>query len=133
MSVLDQIKAHFEKELDDMRPIQPVPEWGPAGQPLEIFIRPITLEEQDQIRPYYGTNDALVMTLIMRARDAKGKRLFTKPDRIEIKQWADPRVLERVIIDMSKAFAKPAPVAAGPDPEADKAAKAALEEDAKNS
>lgn len=103
MAAIDQITAHFNRQ--EMRRIE-VPEWGEEGQPLVIFSRPMTLEEKQKLLNV-GERDGrlmmLVETLIMKALDANGGRLFQIDAKKSLKSNADPDVLARVALEITRS------------------------------
>ena len=91
MSAIDRIKAHFDalatKQIE-------VPEWG-----ITIHSTPVTIAERSKI--YSGVKDgddhsALVNVLLVKAKDADGKPLFTIDDKAALYQHADAAVMIRV-------------------------------------
>jgi hypothetical protein len=89
---INRIRAHF----DALAPRKiVVPEWDN----LEIHATPVTLAEHNRI--YKGKEDAtayeiVVEVLIVKAKDANGKQLFTIADRPALFNHADPGVVARV-------------------------------------
>jgi hypothetical protein len=81
-----------------------VPEWvDESGEAVVIYVRPITLAERNKIYRYTIANslDALVETLIQRARDIDGKAMFTYADKSHLRHGVDPNVIERVTIEIN--------------------------------
>ena len=76
---------------------------GKPARPLELYYRPTNLRQQDAIYKYInaGSLESLVETLIQRARDADGKRMFRSVDRRELMTEVDPAVIERVVEEMA--------------------------------
>ena len=57
-----------------------VPEWKVDGEPVTIWFRPLTVEQQFEIANYRrdeGIQYGLARTIILKAEDVDGKRLFT--------------------------------------------------------
>lgn len=88
-SLLDRISAHFDT-LDAK--VIDVPEWD-----VQIHATPVSIEERDRIYGQkLGDFATLVETIIIKATDADGKRLFTIADRPKLLRRADPMVVVRV-------------------------------------
>jgi len=104
-SVLDNAKAHFNAKLsEDMQCIE-VPEWGDASGPAKIFYKAaINLREQSQIvslaQDGGKTDDALALSLVIRARNEDGSKMFLKSNMLELKTFCDPEVIARVVTEM---------------------------------
>lgn len=101
MPAIDQIRAHFNAHK--VKVIE-VPEWGGEdGRPLVIYGRPMTLAERQSIRNKSDRQDleAFVYTLILKAEDAEGKKLFTIADKHALMHKADPDVVMRVALALS--------------------------------
>ena len=47
------------------------------------------------------STEALVLTLIQRARDKDGEALFSSSDRLKLMRLADPKVILRIITEMN--------------------------------
>lgn len=97
MSVLSQAKQHFSDISGELRSVE-VPEWKTT-----IYYRPITIAQQGQITKSIAENkydEAIVKKLIIMARDANGKRLFKNVDKFELLTKVDPKVVERICLEM---------------------------------
>lgn len=90
-TAIDRIRSHFDsltkRKID-------VPEWG-----VEIHATPMTIAERAQV--YRGisetdTHTPLVRVLIVKAKDADGKPLFSIADEPHLLNHADPSVVFRV-------------------------------------
>ena len=95
MSVLNKATSHFKEKLSgEMNSIE-VPEWETT-----IFFKSVsTFVQQQKVIEYHGKGnmvDALVETLISRALDVNGKRVFSNADRDVLKREVDPNVIIRV-------------------------------------
>ena len=98
-SVLDQATKHFEAKLGEMQSVG-VPEWATT-----VYFRPVTLDEQGVIFGLQNegkTADAVAMTIILRARNEDGSRMFRKADKFEIMHKVDPDVITKIINAMSE-------------------------------
>ena len=98
-AVLDHAKARFaERERKSIR----VPEWGPEGSPLVITYTALTLAERRKI--YAPGNDGkpadgasiMARTLIVKACDERGQRLFEELDWHDLMHNVDADVVGRV-------------------------------------
>ena len=82
-----------------------VPEWGDENGPAKIWYRPaINLREQNQIGTLAsaGKNDeALAMSVILRARNEDGSLMFNKGNLMEFKTFIDPEVIARIVMEMN--------------------------------
>jgi hypothetical protein len=89
---ISRVRAHF----DSLAPKTIiVPEWDG----LQIYTTPVTIADQTAI--YKGNADAdiyeiCIEALIVKAKDADGKPLFTIADRPALRNRADPAVIARV-------------------------------------
>lgn len=103
MSAIEQIKAHFSSQM--VRTIE-VPEWaGLDGQPLLIYAKPLTLSEKQRLRTLSQSGsevEVLVNTLIMKAEDAQGNKLFSVAEKHAFMNQADPDVIARVVMQITR-------------------------------
>ena len=106
MNWKDAAKAQFKERRspENLKEI-PVPEWG-----ISVYYWPeMTLAERRDICLYAKQDgdrtildlEAMAMTLIVRARDASGARLFAKAERMELMNQYDPDVLVRIVGEMN--------------------------------
>jgi hypothetical protein len=99
-TVLNNATAHFRTKLGgELRSID-VPEWG-----SKIWYKPITtLKEQSKLVELAQQNktvEALVETLIMKARNEDGSKMFTMPDKVVFMNEVDPAIIIRVVGEMN--------------------------------
>lgn len=98
--LIDKATAHFEDVLSQglKGPIS-VPEWD-----AEIYYKPATtMAEQTKIIELTQAGkatEALVTTLIMRARDADGNPLFTGADKPKLMRAVDPKIIMKIVTSM---------------------------------
>ena len=99
--LIDKVETHFETVLSGglKGPIN-VPEWDEdiywkASSTMAEESKVIELTQQNK------HTEALVVTLIMKARDKEGKALFTLADRPKLMRVADPKVILRVVTEMN--------------------------------
>ena len=98
---IDFARAHFSAKA---RITVEVPEWPvEGGGPLVVHASPLTLAEKQRIDKYretWGKMEALAYTLIIKAEDAEGKKLFSLDDKRSLMTQVDPDVLARVVLDI---------------------------------
>ena len=102
MSVLDAAKGHFQTLLDDEMLSLEAPEWSTT-----IYWKPINLREQGEIQALVSdgkTDEAVAMTLILRARNQDGSKMFKRGDAFEIRTLTDPDVVARIVTAMSEDY-----------------------------
>jgi hypothetical protein len=79
-----------------------VPEWGNT----KIYYKPVsTLKEQSKLVELASQNktvEALVESLVMRARNEDGSKMFTITDKVVLMNEVDPGVIIRIVGDMNK-------------------------------
>lgn len=103
MAAIEQAKAHFSRLM--VRTIE-VPEWaGDDGAPMVIYAKPLTLTEKQKLR-YFAQNggdlDVLAHTLIMKAENSQGEKLFTVEHKHALMNATDPDVLSRVVMQITR-------------------------------
>ena len=96
MSATDKIKTRFQSAIGgDMQKIK-VEEWD-----MEIYCRKTySFKDEQRIIQLQSEGkivDSLVESLVIKARDADGKRIFTDADRLTLMNEADPAVITRVV------------------------------------
>jgi hypothetical protein len=100
MSVIDNAKSHFKAALaQNMKSVE-VPEWD-----TKIYFKPVVsfAQEQNVIKLHAEGKqvEALVESLITRAVDADGNRLFKSADKVILMNEVDPSVILRVVNSMN--------------------------------
>jgi len=99
--LIDKVQTHFEGVMAGglQGPIA-VPEWD-----QDIYWRPTTTMAEEakviELTQDGKSTEALVLTLIQRARDKEGEVLFHSSDRIKLMRLADPKVILRIITEMN--------------------------------
>lgn len=93
--ILDNATKHFRSKLDGtMRSVE-VPEWETT-----VYYYPTTsLKDESQIfqlQTEGKTVEALITSIILKARDKDGKRLFVPADKSTFMNEVDPSVIFRV-------------------------------------
>lgn len=106
MKTLDKITKHYHREINGDLEKMNVPEWEmdiyyKRTYPFEDEARVIELQSQGKVV------DALVESLIVKARDSEGKKIFTDADRIVLMKEADPTVITRVAGEINNASLRP--------------------------
>jgi hypothetical protein len=100
--VLDKATAHFRQKISaDMQKVY-VPEWE-----CDIYFKPsMTLKEQSkliELTQQGKTVEALVESLIVKARNVDGTKMFSMPDKMILLNEVDPSVIIRVVGDINEA------------------------------
>ena len=92
---IDNVVAHFDSQ--EIKKIE-VKEWGTEDQPLEIFTKPLTLQESKRLIKMANGGDLEVMVyaIITKGLDADGNKLFTLADKDKFLNSADVEVLSNV-------------------------------------
>ena len=102
--VLDKATAHFRAKLSGELKKITVPEWE-----TDIYYKDtITLKEQAKIIELAQKNntvEALVETLIIKARNQDGSKMFNPLDKTVFMNEVDPNVLIRVVGDINSTEA----------------------------
>ncbi len=100
MKALEKATAHFRNKISgEMKSIH-VPEWD-----TKIWFKTsITLKEQSklvELSQQGKTVEALVESLITKARHEDGTKMFTPMDKIVFMNEVDPQVIIRVVGEMN--------------------------------
>ncbi len=101
MKAIEKAKAHFRDKMSGglKGPIT-VPEWD-----TEIYYKTSTTFAQEaqivELQSAGKTVEALVMNLIIRAKDVEGNPVFMKADKTELMTSVDPEIILRVINEMN--------------------------------
>jgi hypothetical protein len=95
MSILNNATEHYKAQLSgDMRKIE-VPEWEST-----IYFKPITsLADEQKVVKLHSEGkiiEGMIESLIQKACDADGKKLFKSADRVTMMHEVDPEVLMRI-------------------------------------
>jgi hypothetical protein len=102
--ILARATEHFRSKVGgEMRMIE-VPEWGNT----RIYYKPVsTLKEQSKLVELASQNktvEALVESLVMRARNEDGTKMFTITDKVVLMNEVDPGIIIRIVGDMNKTI-----------------------------
>lgn len=100
--VLDKATSHFRSKISgEMKKIH-VPEWE-----CDIYFKPtMTLKEQGKLVELASAGkqvEALVESLIVKARNQDGTKMFAMPDKITLLNEVDPSVIIRVVGEINEA------------------------------
>lgn len=101
MSVITNARSHYKEQLaGELKSIE-VPEWNTT-----IYYKTLSnfIEEQKVIELHNKGNlvEALVETLIQKAMDEQGKKMFKNGDRDVLMREVDPNVIIRVCTEINK-------------------------------
>ena len=104
--ILDKATSHFREKLSgDLKSID-VPEWD-----AKIYFKSvITLKEQSKLIELSSQGkqvEALVESLVVKARNEDGTKMFTMVDKVTLMNEVDPAVLIRVVSEINNAGAEP--------------------------
>jgi hypothetical protein len=100
--VLDKATSHFRSKISgDMKKVT-VPEWE-----CDIYFKPtLTLKEQGKLVELASQGkqvEALVESLVVKARNADGSKMFTMADKVTLMNEVDPNVIIRVVGEINSA------------------------------
>jgi len=98
---IDRATAHFKEIMSsDLKGPISVPEWD-----LDVYWHPTsTLTEESVIidlQQQGKSTEALVMTLINKAKDKDGNKLFELTDKTRMMRAVDPGVILKIISEMN--------------------------------
>ena len=96
MNIIDKATNHFRNKLNVEMRVVSVPEWE-----CDIYVKDVTsLREESklvELTQQGKTVEALVETLIMKARDKTGNKLFTSADKPVFMNEIDPAIIIRIV------------------------------------
>jgi hypothetical protein len=100
--VLEKATSHFRTKISgEMKKIT-VPEWD-----CDIYFKPtLTLKEQGKLVELASQGkqvEALVESLIVKARNQDGTKMFSMPDKMVLLNEVDPNVIIRVVGEINSA------------------------------
>lgn len=94
--VLDKATTHFRTKISEEMKKVHVPEWE-----CDIYFKAaLTLKEQGKLVELASQGkqvEALVESLIVKARNQDGTKMFTMPDKMVLLNEVDPNVIIRVV------------------------------------
>jgi len=101
--ILDNATSHFRTKISGEMQYITVPEWN-----AKIYFKSvITLKEQSKLIELASggkTVEALVESLIVKARNEDGTRMFNMPDKVTLMNEVDPDVLIRIVGEINTAM-----------------------------
>jgi|TARA_R110000851_G_C13053952_1_gene563354 hypothetical protein len=105
MNVMDNIKGHYADQLSGGLNKISVTEWKTdiyckKAYPFSVEAAIIKLQQEGK------TVEALVESLIQKALDVDGNKMFTKFDKNALMNEADPNVLIRVCGELNRAVSE---------------------------
>ena len=105
--VLEKATAHFRNKLSEELQSIVVPEWDNA----KIYFKSVvTLKEQGKMIELANAGkqvEALVESLITKARNEDGTKMFNMVDKVTLMNEVDPAVLIRVVGEINNASQEP--------------------------
>ena len=100
--LMQRITDHFD--LKKVRTYD-IPDWGEnPGEPLKVYIKPTTVREKSQFVKdveKWGTIQAYIKLIIVKALDEQGKNLFTIKDEAELLTHSDTDALMGLGLDIA--------------------------------
>ena len=97
MGVLDNAKAHFDKLETKVIEVE---EWDTV-----IYATPFTMGEKKKLWKHAKEDDIefMVRTLLLKALNKDGEKMFDLSDKITLMNHVDPNVIVRVVGEISVA------------------------------
>lgn len=100
-NIMDNATKHFQEQLSGELLHVEVPEWDAT-----IWFKPaFTFAQQEKIIQLSNDGkmvEALVETLIVRALDKDGKKVFTHASKTRLMNQVDPNIIIRVVGEMNR-------------------------------
>lgn len=100
--ILAKATEHFRAKVGGEMKVLEVPEWGNQ----KIWYKPVsTLKEQSKLVELASQNktvEALVESLIVRARNEDGSKMFNIADKVILMNEVDPNVVIRIVGEMNR-------------------------------
>ena len=98
--ILEKATAHFRAQLNNSMESIDVPEWE-----TKIYFKKVTtLREESKVlelTQQAKTVEALVESIIMRARNEDGSKMFNMPDKVTLMNEVDPKIIIRIAGEMN--------------------------------
>jgi hypothetical protein len=102
MTIQDKISQHYQKSISGELEKYHCEEWG-----TDIYFRTThSFKDETKIVELASKGqvvEALVETVLVKSRDASGKRLFTEADRFKLMNEADPAVIIKISTAINNA------------------------------
>ena len=99
--ILDTATAHFRNQISGAMQVVDAPEWGTKIH----YKSAVSLKEEGKILELSQqgkTVEALVESLIVRARNEDGTKMFNFADKATLLNEVDPKVLIRIVGEMNR-------------------------------
>ena len=108
MSILQSATSSWKQKLGGELQSIEVPEWlDESGKSSVVYFKPgINFLQQEKILRLSDEGkkaEAIVESLIQRALDVEGRRLFKSSDRVTLMREVDPEVVGRIVGEMGKS------------------------------
>jgi hypothetical protein len=100
MSVIDNAKKHFKESLAQGMKAVEVPEW----ETTLYFKAAVSFAQEQKVIQLHSEGkqvEALVESLVSRACDAEGNKVFKFADKVILMNEVDPAVILRVVNQMN--------------------------------
>jgi hypothetical protein len=99
---MEKATSHFREKLSAAMKTVDVPEWS-----CKIYFKnSVNLKDQSKLIELASTGktvEALVETLIVKARNEDGTKMFNMPDKVILMNEVDPQVVIRIVGEMNAA------------------------------
>jgi len=99
--ILEKATSHFREKISGDMKFVYVPEWD-----AKIYFKSaVTLREQSklvELAQQGKTTEALVESLIVKARNEDGSKMFNMPDKVTMMNEVDPGVIIRVVSEINQ-------------------------------
>jgi len=105
MKPIERVTTHYREVRGQLTQIA-VPEWtrDDEREVFSIYFKPINLVERDPIFRLASekTLESLAETIIIRARNADGSKMFDPSDKWELMNRGDSDVISRIVREMNE-------------------------------
>ena len=107
MSILQSAASSWKQKLGGELQSIEVPEWpDDSGKPSVVYFKAgINFLQQEKILRLSDEGkkaEAIVESLIQRALDVEGKRMFKSADRVILMREVDPEIIGRIVAEMGQ-------------------------------
>lgn len=103
--IIDVAKQQYKDRLDNKPHRIVVEEWidPETDAPLEIFVWPANMATRDKIYRAIaeGGLEAVVLTIILRAKDGNKQPLFQMKDKSDLMKFVDADILARIATEIN--------------------------------
>ena len=105
MSVIEKATAQYRDLISGELQFVEVPEWGEPDNPLKIYFKPaLNFKAQGKILALFKQDkgeEAVVMSLIIKALDEDGKHIFNDSDMQSLLHEVHPQIVNRILDEMN--------------------------------